>query len=106
MSEKQKVLGIKQYAIMDGKAVELGKDLYVPLAIVQYAEAPPVLEQCGECSRAEAEEFAPQDCADLKNMRSMQISCLDGNDIWQGGACASFAAGTPVRRANPLRIIL
>lgn len=96
---------IKRYEIHEKKVVEVGKQIYLPLHIVQYTEPPPVLEQCGECSHAVKEEFAPQECGDLKNTRRTLISCTQGNDIWEGGLCDGFVAGNPIMRANPLRII-
>lgn len=69
----------------------VGENLSFEIAIKRFEIEPRRLALCGECAFAHIIIFAPTGCEDLKNIRSQQIVCKKGEDIWLEAACPNFA---------------
>ena len=70
----------------------VGERLSFEIEIKRFEAEPRRLVLCDECAFADIVIFAPTGCDDLKNMRSQQIVCKKGEDIWLEYACPNFVA--------------
>ncbi len=68
----------------------VGENLSFEIKIVRFDSEPRILQQCGDCVLAKLTQFAPANCEDLKNMRSVTTECTSGQNIWQESPCAQF----------------
>ena len=68
----------------------VGENESFEIDIRRFASEPRVLQLCDKCVFGTITEFAPPDCDDLKNMRSISIACTRNQDIWEENACAQY----------------
>lgn len=68
----------------------VGESLSFEIEIKKFDKEPRILAYCQECLFRKTTEFAPAGCDDLKNMRSVSITCIRSQNIWEESVCAQF----------------
>lgn len=93
------ILWTKELKVVDNKLVELekhrhvilvGEKLAFEISIKEFKNEPRCLAFCTNCTNGNIEVFEPNGCDDLKNMRSVQMRCKKGEDIYSESECGNF----------------
>lgn len=95
------ILWTKELGVVDNKLVELGKHRHVILVgeklsfeinIKEFQNEPRCLSLCHRCVHRRVIVFDPkcEDLHDQRNMRSEEIRCFVGDDIWSEIECTQF----------------
>ena len=66
------------------------KDLCFEIEIKKFDTEPRCLSTCSACVFAFISIFTPENCEDLRNMRSKQIRCSLDQNIWAESVCPTF----------------
>src|SRR3989344_68325 len=68
----------------------VGENLSFEIEIKQFDKEPRCFDECDSCVHRNFEIFEPQGCDDVKNMRSVRITCDKGEDVYKEEECPRF----------------
>lgn len=70
----------------------VGERQHFEIEIKQFKDEPRCLCQCSECEFARITIFPASMCENIDDIRSNNLACSKGQDIWQEASCSNFSA--------------